>query len=132
MSGWVVAVGVPLALSLLLRGRASWPNGVAVVWAAIEIGMRASRHADVSLYLWWALGAVALVAWGIRDRRRERIDLGAAAFGATVLAFYFSQVFDKLGRSASLVGLGVLFLVGGWLLERARRRLVLQVAGRAA
>jgi hypothetical protein len=33
-------------------------------------------------------------------------------------------VFDKLGRSASLIGLGVLFLLGGWLLERLRRQLV--------
>jgi len=31
---------------------------------------------------------------------------------------------DKLGRSASLVGLGILFLLGGWLLEKARRRVL--------
>jgi hypothetical protein len=31
---------------------------------------------------------------------------------------------DKLGRSASLVGLGLLFLLGGWLLEKTRRRLM--------
>jgi hypothetical protein len=34
-----------------------------------------------------------------------------------------------LGRSASLVGLGVLFLVGGWALERTRRQLVAHVSG---
>jgi uncharacterized membrane protein len=129
-SGWAVALGVPSALSLLLRGRAAWPNVIAVFWVASEIAMRAGHYDGVSLYFWWALGAVALVAWGIRDGRRERIDLGAAAFGATVLAFYFSHVFDKLGRSASLVGLGALFLVGGWFLERARRHFVLQIAGR--
>ena len=48
----------------------------------------------------------------------------AGAFGITVLAFYFSTVMDKLGRSASLIGFGLLFLAGGWALERARRRLV--------
>jgi len=42
----------------------------------------------------------------------------------TLIVFYFSEVFDKLGRSASLIGLGVLFLLGGWLLERLRRQLV--------
>jgi hypothetical protein len=52
--------------------------------------------------------------------------MGAVVFAATVMAFYFSQVMDKLGRSASLVGLGVLFLAGGWGLERIRRRLVQQ------
>jgi cytochrome oxidase assembly protein ShyY1 len=30
----------------------------------------------------------------------------------------------KLGRSASLVGFGLLFLLGGWQLERLRRKLV--------
>jgi hypothetical protein len=34
---------------------------------------------------------------------------------------------DKLGRAASLIGLGLLFLLGGWLLEKTRRRLVAQL-----
>jgi hypothetical protein len=31
---------------------------------------------------------------------------------------------DKLGRSTSLIGIGLLFLGGGWALERMRRRLL--------
>ena len=31
---------------------------------------------------------------------------------------------DKLGRSVSLIGMGLLFLAGGWLLEKARRRML--------
>jgi uncharacterized membrane protein len=73
---------------------------------------------------WWGIGALGLVAWGMRDSRIERINLGAAAFAVTVLAFYFSRVMDKLGRSASLLLLGLLFLGGGWALERMRRQLV--------
>jgi hypothetical protein len=34
---------------------------------------------------------------------------------------------DKLGRAASLIVLGLLFLVGGYLLEQTRRRLVATV-----
>jgi hypothetical protein len=45
-------------------------------------------------------------------------------FALNVLAFYYGSVLDKLGRSIGLIGLGVLFIVGGWLLEHARRRLV--------
>jgi hypothetical protein len=41
-----------------------------------------------------------------------------------VLFFYFSNVMDKLGRSASLAGMGMLFLLGGWMLERTRRQLI--------
>jgi hypothetical protein len=41
-----------------------------------------------------------------------------------VIWFYFSDIFDKVGRSLGLIGLGVLFLAGGWALERWRRRLI--------
>jgi hypothetical protein len=67
-----------------------------------------------------------LIAWGIDEGRSERVNMGSAVFAATVVAFYFSEVMDKLGRSASLIGLGLLFLAGGWALERLRRRLVQQ------
>jgi hypothetical protein len=39
---------------------------------------------------------------------------------------------DKLGRSLGLIMLGVLFLAGGWLLERTRRRLIGHITGDAA
>jgi hypothetical protein len=39
---------------------------------------------------------------------------------------------DKLGRSFGLMGLGILFLIGGWALERVRRRLIVDLEGRAA
>ena len=53
-----------------------------------------------------------------------------------VMWFYFSSVMDKLGRSLGLIALGGLFLAGGWLLEKMRRRLIgsinADVAGEAA
>lgn len=123
--GWLVAIGSPLLVAGWLRRIDAWPNGLAAVWVLLLFFMRGLSNA-MPLYAWWALGAVGLAAWGVRDRRSERINVGALYFGATVLAFYFSQVMDKLGRSASLVGLGLLFLGGGWALEQARRRLVRQ------
>jgi hypothetical protein len=38
-------------------------------------------------------------------------------------------VFDRIGRSLGLVALGVLFVGGGWLLERTRRRLLDRIGG---
>jgi hypothetical protein len=72
---------------------------------------------------------MVLIVWGILERRSERINLGVAGFAITLLVFYFSSVMDRLGRSASLVGLGLLFLGGGWALEQGRRRLVARVTG---
>jgi hypothetical protein len=46
--------------------------------------------------------------------------------------FYFSDIFDKVGRSLGLIGLGVLFLAGGWALEKMRRRLIGGMGARKA
>jgi Predicted membrane protein (DUF2157) len=123
--GWTTAIGLPLIVAVALRRIDAWPNVVAAVWTLVLFRLRFDLG-DISLYAWWALGATALVAWGVRDGRSERVNMGAVIFAATVIAFYFSEVMDKLGRSASLIGLGVLFLAGGWALERTRRRLVMR------
>jgi uncharacterized membrane protein len=128
--GITVAVGLPLAISYAFRRSGVWQNAVSVGWVLV-LFLLGALTGNIALYAWWAVGAVGLVAWGAQDGRVERINMGAVAFAATVLAFYFSEVMDKLGRSASLIGLGVLFLAGGWALERVRRRLVDQTRGAA-
>jgi hypothetical protein len=45
-------------------------------------------------------------------------------FALAVGWFYFSDLYDKMGRSLGLIGLGVLFLAGGWVLEKTRRGLM--------
>lgn len=86
---------------------------------------------NVAIYALCALGAMGLVVWGLQEQRRERINLGVAGFAITIIVFYFSNVMDKLGRSASLVGFGLLFLLGGWKLEQLRRKLVARATGGA-
>jgi uncharacterized membrane protein len=127
---WIIAIGAPLGLALLMRGRDAWMNGVSAAWV-LGLGLVAPRHRFVwndwdvlGFYIWAAVGAIGLIAWGIGERRRERINLGVAAFAITVLIFYFSSVMDKLGRAESLVGAGILLIFGGWGLERLRRILV--------
>jgi uncharacterized membrane protein len=119
LAGWAMALGGPLALSALMRGRAAWMNLVATLWvlALMLLGV------DWGVHLLCGLGAIGLVLWGLREARSERVNLGVAGFAITLLAFYFSSIMDKLGRSLGLIGLGLLFLAGGWQLERLRRRL---------
>lgn len=123
--GYIVAFALPLALAAWLRGRDASMNLIAAAWVFL-LGLISSTH-NAGVYAWCALGAAGLVAWGIRDGRSERINMGMASFAITLLFFYFSEVMDKIGRSASLMGLGLLFLGGGWALERMRRRFVAQV-----
>jgi len=132
--GWTVALSLPLVLAWILRRRAAWMNLTAALWV-VALGttsLPSQPNENLLRFIWrevgpyalCALGSIGLIAWGLKETRKERINLGVAGFALTVLVFYFSNVMDKLGRSASLIGLGFLFLLGGWLLERTRRRLV--------
>jgi uncharacterized membrane protein len=138
--GWIIGIGAPLLLAFVLRGKDAWANALFAVWVLV-IGtfqpdvtsatgpLRMYAWDSVGPYFWAGLGALGLIGWGLLERRRERINLGVAGFAVTLMIFYFSDVMDKLGRSASLIGLGVLFLFGGWALERTRRELVARVSG---
>jgi len=131
---WAVALLFPLTLAVLWRGAEAWINVAYVAWAALLF--YTARFAAIFyrgndnlltmslLYVLLAVGSVGFVWWGLRERRRERINLGIAGFALSVLGFYFSSFMGKLGRSASLIGLGILCLAGGFALEKMRRRLV--------
>ena len=128
--GWIVAITLPLGVGIALRRANLPPLGLAAVW--VVAGTALASYRGVVPYLWSAVLAAGVIWWGLQDRRTERINLGIAGFALTVLVFYFSDVMDKLGRSASLIGLGLLFLGGGYLLERTRRRLIANVREEAS
>src|SRR5260370_39878307 len=98
-------------------------NLAAASWV-VGLNLAAEARMDVALYGWCALGAAGIVAWGVHELRAERINLGMAGFALTIVFFFFSSVMDKLGRSASLMALGILFVAGGWYWEKLRRKLV--------
>jgi hypothetical protein len=136
LAGWTVALAAPLILSWFLRGSAVWVNFLWAAWAYALIlsasysnrlgkdGYHRNLGATVALYGLCALGSVGLVAWGLNEKRKERVNLGIAGFAISVLFFYFDSFMDKLGRSASLLILGILCLLGGYALEVTRRRLM--------
>jgi uncharacterized membrane protein len=121
--GWTVALLLPLAFAYAFRRSAAWMNAAAAIWV-VGLNLAAVVRLDILIYAWCALGAAAMVAWGIYEVRAERINLGMAGFALTIVFFFFSSVMDKLGRSASLMALGILFVGGGWYWEKLRRRLV--------
>ncbi|HTQ55638.1 MAG TPA: DUF2157 domain-containing protein [Bryobacteraceae bacterium] len=128
---WIAAILLPLSFALLIdRRRIQW-HAAAVLWTVLLAWIASIADARIAIYGWCLIGSVGLAAWGIRDGRAERINLGIAGLAVTVLVFYFSDVMDKLGRSASLIGVGLLFLGGGWMLERMRRHLLRQISTEA-
>ena len=81
----------------------------------------------LAAYALVAGASVFLAWWGVRETSKVLVNYGIAAFALTVVWFYFASLMDKLGRSLGLIALGVLFLAGGWMLERMRRRLMGQI-----
>jgi len=106
---WAIGTG------FLLRKSAAWTNLVAAAWVLVigtfrpvreDSGGNLSAFAWNSLgpYFWAGIGALGMVAWdcwsgGASGSISESRDLPL-----TVIIFYFSNVMDKLGRSASLIG----------------------------
>ncbi len=128
----LVVFGVPLVAAWLMRGRRAAVEFVAALWLIAAARLAAQPYAQdvhLGLYAWAALGSIALAAWGVRDQSRSYINLGVLSFATTITIFYFSSIMDKLGRSASLIGFGLIFLLGGWYLEKLRRKLILHSAG---
>jgi uncharacterized membrane protein len=121
---WAVALLLPLGVAVALDARRAAWGAAAIAWTVVLALSGGGTRESLAMYGWCAIGAAGLAAWGIREGRAERVNLAVAGLAITVMAFYFSSVMDKLGRSASLIGLGLLFLGGGWVLERGRRRLL--------
>jgi uncharacterized membrane protein len=110
------------------------PAGVVAVmvfvlpWAQTVVSDNSQpwKHSEANVFAYALVAATAffLAWWGVREGSKLLINYGIAAFALTVMWFYFSSIMDKLGRSLGLIMLGVLFLAGGWLLEKMRRKLV--------
>ena len=135
LSGWLLALGLPLLFAIWLRRSGAIYNALAAAW--ILTLSRMDYHNDtteLAIYGWCGLAAIGLIAWGLREAQKNYINVGVTGFALTVTFFYFSSVMDKLGRSLALITGGALFLVGGYLLEKVRRKLVghLAVSGGAA
>lgn len=117
--------------------RKSWAPVVAVAamawalpWAQTSFvdktAGRSWSHSEPNTlaYALVAATAVFFVWWGIRNLTKPLVNYGMVGFALTVMWFYFASVMDKLDRSLGLIGLGILFLAGGWALEYTRRRIV--------
>lgn len=79
---------------------------------------------NIVAYAMVASFAVFLCWWGMHLASRALANLGVLEFAIVVVWFYSSDVMSKMSRSLGLIGLGVVFLAGGWALEKMRRRIL--------
>jgi uncharacterized membrane protein len=133
--GWLCVAALPVLVAWRLNRSSVLPVTVALLVAVILphlYRMSSNEYPSRWLFATPALAAHALVGlaaafltwWGVQQRSRALINYGVVCFAIAVLWFYFSSVMGKLERSFSLMLLGILFLAGGWALEKTRRKLV--------
>src|ERR1039458_7398147 len=134
--GWVFIAVLPLLFAVFKFSKSVIPVVVAIcfsialpwcqrTWTVtsgeysyVRNGPNLAAHALVAAF------AVFIIWWGVQQTSQILVNLGIVGFAATVGWFYFSDIMDKFGRSLGLIGLGVLFLAGGWALEKWRRKLL--------
>ena len=117
---------IPIAVAILYALILPWCYTASVQTTTYGSFNRSYVFTEPNLlaHLLVAAFACFLCAWGVRIGSRSLVNFGIVAFAVAVAWFYFSSIFSALGRSLGLIGLGVLFLAGGWALEKMRRRIL--------
>jgi uncharacterized membrane protein len=130
---WGAIAVLPLLGAFLRFSRSMVPVTAAVGYAFVLPRIHGSSpDGSIAAQALVAAFAVFLMWWGVRQASRALVNFGIVGFAITVVWFYFSDIFDKVGRSLGLIGIGILFLAGGWALEKTRRRLVARMTPQAA
>lgn len=73
-----------------------------------------------------------LVSWGTANESRFAVNAGFIAFGVEVLWLYFETLNTLLDTALFFALGGILLIVGAFVMERMRRRLVKQAEGAAS
>ncbi|MGA7857743.1 MAG: DUF2157 domain-containing protein [Terracidiphilus sp.] len=142
--GWAAIAALPLLVALFRFSKSLVPVAVslaislALPWCSrtwtesynygVSHGSYNRTEPVLTAHALVAAFCVFIIWWGVRHASKALVNLGIVGFGITVIWFYFSDLWDKVGRSLGLIGIGILFLAGGWALEKMRRKLVSQMS----
>jgi uncharacterized membrane protein len=138
--GWAIIAVLPLCFSVVRLRKSSVPVGAAIIFSlalpwcqrvwteSYNYGVYHQTYTrnepNLAAHALVAAFCVFLVWWGVRHDSRALVNLGIVGFAIAVGWFYFSDIYGAVSRSLALIGLGVLFLAGGWALEKMRRGLL--------
>jgi uncharacterized membrane protein len=142
--GWIDIAALPILFAVFKFRKSMLPVvaglafSVALPWCqrvwtqtynygGLDRGSYVRSEPNLAAHALVAAFCVFIIWWGVRQASKTLVNLGVVGFAVTVGWFYFSDIMDKLGRSLGLIGLGILFLAGGWILDRTRRKLVAEI-----
>jgi len=142
---WIAIAAIPLIIAAFHGHKGLVPIAAAIAFAIAlpwcfftttvsynypggDGGTYTHSHPNLLAHALVAAFAVFLCAWGVRLLSRALVNLGIVGFAAAVFWFYCSDIYNDHYRALGLIGLGVLFLAGGWALETMRRRMLARIA----
>ena len=143
--GWLLIAILPVAIAVFRHRQSLLPVAVAIaVGVALPFCQTQASltywngtanatftHSAPSLVAYAIVAAFAgfLAWWGVRQSSKALVNFGIVAFAASIIWFFYADIFSKLGRSVGLIALGILFVAGGWALEKTRRKLISGING---
>ncbi len=116
----------------LLWGQALVIAGIAMIMANLFIGPSNGNLMAVGFNLLMFAGLVWLILAGSHLGDRFFINIACVFFGLTLMSRYFDTFWTLLNRSYFFMAGGILLIVGGFLLERQRRKFMGQIKFRSA
>jgi hypothetical protein len=131
---WIAIAAVPLAVAAFHGHKGLVPIAVSIAFVIalpychrpilLHNGSYAYGDPNLVAHALVAAFAVFFCWWGVRLLSRALVNLGIVGFAAAVFWFYFSDIYNDHERALGLIGIGILFLAGGWALEKTRRRIL--------
>jgi hypothetical protein len=138
---WIALAALPLIIAAFHGHKGLIPVALAVVYAlalpwcyrswtesynSLNGGVDSYTRTEPNLAAHALIAAFAILLcwWGVRISSKALVNFGIVGFAIAVGWFYYSDIWDKMNRSLGLIGLGILFLAGGWALEKMRRRIL--------
>ena len=138
---WAAIAALPLAIAAFHGHKGLVPPAAAIAFSVVlpwctrtwtetytgpggTTNVMTQSAPNIAAHALVAAFAFFLCAWGVRLASQALVNLSIAGFAAAVGWFYLSNIFSKVGRSLGMIGLGILFLAGGWALEKMRRRIL--------
>jgi uncharacterized membrane protein len=139
LAGAIALVGATPAVGRMLRSgkrdvgtaiEAAGPLALLVpliIVTSLPVGGEVAYPIAFNLILLAAI--VALLAAGYATGRESFVNVGLVFFSIDIVTRYFEFGFDLLDRSFVFIGAGLILLLGGYLLERGRRSMILRMQG---
>ncbi len=97
---------------------------LAIAYVVIGVNSGSDVFYSVVLNFFFVVGLLGVLVSGYLRGREAWVNIGLTFIGLDIVARYFEYSWDLLDRSLIFVAAGVILLLGGYVVERARQKML--------